>query len=334
MSCEKKRISIIIPFYNEEKDIERCLESIRNNIFDSCEIIMVDDGSTDGSTEICRKYLEKDRRFKLFVQENKGRSAARNYGLEQASGDWIWFIDADDKILQGSLNYYGTILEEDSFDMVVAQYAIPYNNYQCNFEGLKTTKEYLEDEALHRDGFYYCVLWNKLFKRSIICDNNVRFDEYASKWGEDNLFVLAYVMYCRNIKYISVKVYDYIPPNEGGQVCSIEKQKYIFAVRCMGLKAFRICLDKYECSKESQALAKDQFYLEAQTDLIEMLKDKKKQALVKEIWNSKEFAWSLSKDDKDKIKRKELFLARICYKLKLKYCYLLYLKIRYCLMKR
>ena len=90
--------SIIIPVYNPAEYLEKCLTSVMSQSYKNCEIILIDDGSTDGSGEICQKFKEKDSRIHLIRQENKGLSAARNRGLEVAQGEYITYIDSDDYV--------------------------------------------------------------------------------------------------------------------------------------------------------------------------------------------------------------------------------------------
>ena len=91
-------ISVIVPVYNVEEYLEECLENIRQQTFTDIEVILVNDGSTDGSRKICERYCEKDNRFKLINQENQGQSVARNRGVKESIGEYIMFVDSDDVI--------------------------------------------------------------------------------------------------------------------------------------------------------------------------------------------------------------------------------------------
>ena len=91
-------ISVIVPVYNAEEYLEECLESIKNQTYTNIEVILVNDGSTDGSKEICEQYCEKDNRFKLVNQENQGQSVARNLGVAESVGQFIMFVDSDDVV--------------------------------------------------------------------------------------------------------------------------------------------------------------------------------------------------------------------------------------------
>lgn len=91
-------ISVIVPVYNVEEYLEECLESIREQTYTDIEVILVNDGSTDSSRQICERYCEKDNRFKLINQENQGQSVARNRGVKESIGEYIMFVDSDDVI--------------------------------------------------------------------------------------------------------------------------------------------------------------------------------------------------------------------------------------------
>lgn len=108
-------ISVIVPVYNTEQYLEQCIDSILDSAFEDFELILIDDGSDDGSTEICRRYCEKDRRIKVIVQEHAGVSAARNRGIEKCSGEWVVFVDSDDSIL----NDFFTWVSQENTNTVI-----------------------------------------------------------------------------------------------------------------------------------------------------------------------------------------------------------------------
>ena len=108
-------ISIIIPIYNTEKYLKRCLDSVINKSYENLEIILINDGSTDASEEICKDYLEKDKRIKYFKKANGGLSSARNYGIKKSTGKYIGFVDSDDVISYDMfLTLYNNLVETSS----------------------------------------------------------------------------------------------------------------------------------------------------------------------------------------------------------------------------
>lgn len=122
-----EKVSVIIPIYNSEKYIEDCVESLKNQTYKELEILLIDDGSTDSSREICKRICENDRRFKLIHQENQGVSAARNHGLEKATGKYVFFLDSDDWIHPRLLEEMVRELEKTSADLAVCEYCTAFD---------------------------------------------------------------------------------------------------------------------------------------------------------------------------------------------------------------
>ena len=109
-------VSVIIPIYNAEQHLEKCIESVINQKFNDFELLLINDGSTDSSGKICDNYVKRDHRIKVFHKENGGVSTARNLGIEKARGEWVTFIDADDKI---ESNYFDIITDVSDADLIV-----------------------------------------------------------------------------------------------------------------------------------------------------------------------------------------------------------------------
>ncbi len=179
-----KKISVVVPVYNVEKYLETCLNSIINQSYKNLEIIVVNDGSTDNSLEICKKYQKLDNRIILIDQKNKGLSAARNVGILKATGDYIHFIDSDDFI---TLNYYEKMLEalsDTDADIVVGGFyyekykesSIKYDSVYC-YTGM-------EDKFIKSQLYFKRFVWRYLIKRSLLKDNNILFTEgrYFEDW--------------------------------------------------------------------------------------------------------------------------------------------------------
>ena len=126
----EKVLSIIIPVYNVEKYIYECLDSIiyQKNCINDCEIILVNDGSTDSSGDICKKYAKKYKNIKYLSKKNGGLSDARNFGIENASGNYIWFIDSDDYIQKDCISKIVKAIKEKKTDVIVCQSKIVDDN--------------------------------------------------------------------------------------------------------------------------------------------------------------------------------------------------------------
>lgn len=202
MEKEKKSlklpsVSIIVPVYNAEPFLHRCIDSILLQSYTDFELILVDDGSVDKSGMICDGYVLKDNRIKVIHGRNKGVSSARNQGLKLASGEYIVFIDADDFVAN---SYIRCLVAYGDFDLVTANYNV---NTACNAYRGGKVKNYLQT-------FIHCTtLWGKLYNKKIIKVRGLHFDEDI-RFGEDTLFYLSYLLYCKNIAVIPDCGYHYM----------------------------------------------------------------------------------------------------------------------------
>ena len=208
-------ISIIVPVYNTEKYLRKCLDSIINQTYGNIEIILVDDGRKDTSGQICDEYASKDSRIKAIHKENGGVSSARNQGLAIAIGEWVLFVDADDILPYDTLSYYANVVSSNEVDMVLGSYV------ECDEEGnitrsdlkqfekqlsmLECLKLFYQSDTILFQGY----VWNRLMKLSIIKENNLKFNE-SIYFKEDGLFAVQYMVNCSLPCYYSSKiVYNY-----------------------------------------------------------------------------------------------------------------------------
>ena len=209
MEKKNPKISVIVPVYNVEQYLCRCIDSILAQSFPDFELLLIDDGSKDHSGEICDEYAQKDERVRVFHKENGGVSSARNLGLDNAKGEWISFVDADDWVEEDYLkNLQNT--DEKEIDLVECGY---YNvSKNGEIEVLPTFKD--KDAKLYLKKlfsyapFYEGYLWVKLFKRSIIGKENLRFD-INLHYNEDRVFIAKYLNFCKNIKTLPRCLYHY-----------------------------------------------------------------------------------------------------------------------------
>lgn len=170
---QKPLISIIVPVYNAEDFVERCLFSIQEQTYKKIEVVIVDDGSTDNSNQICRKFIAVDRRFKLYTQENGGRSAARNRGLSLASGELVGFVDSDDWVEKDMFETLYSAHVKWNADVVQCSYYYHCGNrVDDKSRGEKDRLLNREQalELLFRDKEIKNFLCNKLFNRSLFFD--------------------------------------------------------------------------------------------------------------------------------------------------------------------
>ena len=203
------KISVIIPVYNAEATVCRCVDSVLAQTFTDFECILINDGSTDSSGSICDEYAAKDSRVRVFHKENGGVSSARNVGLDNLRGEWVTFVDSDDWILQNALIF----CENDEIDIIVAQYKeslTSNDNYnysgKCNSNGgiLKEDKCVFLANNL-ASGRLKCVCAKYYRTRSI---GTIRFDSRI-KYGEDTLFFLQIVSGANSVASIDQITYIY-----------------------------------------------------------------------------------------------------------------------------
>lgn len=207
-------ISIIIPVHNSKKYIHRCLNSIFYQLYNNWELILIDDGSTDGSGLICDEYANKDARIKVIHQSNQGVSVARNKGLEIAVGDWIYFCDSDDEMTYNCLKILNNGIRE-SIIMVMGGYEIIglKDNIKKSYKNADFFSYSIFNGILEQfnpsDGYYKGYLWTKLFRKDIIESHSLRFDNRL-KYNEDRLFIISYLCASTGyINYTSLPVYKY-----------------------------------------------------------------------------------------------------------------------------
>lgn len=200
-------ISIIVPVYNAKIYLDKCIQSILGQSYPNFELLLINDGSNDGSKEICDKYAKLDKRIKVFHQINKGVSSARNTGLKNAKGDWIAFIDADDWIFPDFLSDFIIHLDNNA-DLYIQGYIDSNNN-----EFVKEDRYWEANNLIiELDDIYlgqlYEFVWNKLFRSSIIKFHQLFFDEQITML-EDILFIYNYLSYAKSACNISKINYYY-----------------------------------------------------------------------------------------------------------------------------
>ena len=184
----KNKISIIVPIYNCELYLERCIESIVGQTYDNIEVLLIDDGSTDSSGKICDIFAKKDSRIKVYHKKNGGVSSARNFGIEKSTGDWISFVDSDDWVEKDFCYKMIDKLLDSEYNLAICAYKRVYDS-KVEFQNLNkfndcfNSSEFLNNVLNVQTGFGFCHM--KIYKRSLI--DKIRFNEKL-KVGEDALF--------------------------------------------------------------------------------------------------------------------------------------------------
>lgn len=205
-----KKVSIIVPVYNVDKYIRNTLESILKQDYQNKEIIIIDDGSTDKSLEICNNILYERKNVKIIHQNNLGVSVARNKGLENATGDYIMFVDADDILERDMISTLVKIMDGKNADIAICGYKIKKDNKILEYYGTNVKETYNKNQAIDEflnEEKMNTSLWNKMFKRDIV--SNIKFDEKL-KINEDKVFLLEAILKANKVEYVDKCEYIYI----------------------------------------------------------------------------------------------------------------------------
>jgi len=200
-------ISVIIPVYNVEKHLEKCLESVCKQTFRDFEVICVNDGSTDGSAEILKKYAAKDKRFTVITQENKGLSAARNTGLEHAKAKHIAYVDSDDFVHERFLEILYKASTEYDADISGCNFCKIYNDEEFPALENAASQKYCPplNVLMHRKNFIHFNVWNKLYKRDVI--NDIPFVDGI--YFEDWVYNCCVFAKAKDFVWVNEKLYGY-----------------------------------------------------------------------------------------------------------------------------
>lgn len=207
-------VTIIVPIYNAEATLRRCVESVLNQEFTDFELILADDGSQDGSGALCDEYAQADGRVRVLHKANSGVSDTRNQAMAQARGEYLQFLDADDWITPNATKLLVRAARQHQCDLVISDF------YRVVGERVSPKGDIDEDGPLTREefaahmmenpaDFYYGVLWNKLYRRDLIEEHRLKMDP-AISWCEDFLFNLEYIRHARRFFALQVPIYYYV----------------------------------------------------------------------------------------------------------------------------
>lgn len=214
----KDLVSVIVPIFNAAEYLEVCISSVLNQLYDRFELWLIDDGSMDGSSKICDGYARSDSRIKVIHQVNSGVSVARNAGLKHATGEFIFFLDADDYLNPDSLLKLVEAAKRTRAEMVVG------NSWFLSAQGRRQGCRLNEDKLLDKQDMVYYLLdylqmpqradamftcWGKLFLTSIIREKRSSFDPQASCF-EDTGFIFHYLQNIHSIAYLKEPLYNYL----------------------------------------------------------------------------------------------------------------------------
>ena len=244
-------ISVIVPVYNVEKYLDKCLESIVNQSYKNLDIILVDDGSPDKCPEMCDQWAKRDERIRVIHKENGGLSSARNAGLERATGEYIIFVDSDDEISVDCIERLSATLKEKQYDIIVGNILTIGDDVLSRTLSLKladgTILRGKEIEKTYRNKWNMCAV-NKLYKTSLIRQYNLRFKEGLIH--EDELWSLQVACLAKSLRAVNHETYAYYV-REGSITTAKDKDlrksqmlKVIAAEICSFLEERRIFSEK------------------------------------------------------------------------------------------
>ena len=250
-------VSIIVPIYNVEPYLNKCIDSIINQTLTNIEIILVNDGSTDNCGKIIDEYAKKDNRIIAIHKENGGQASARNMGLDVARGTYIGFVDSDDWIeLDMYENLYNSIETYDADISVCGRQLYLENgnlinkiNIEDEFINLykSNLKDYVSEKLFYK---HTVVVWNKLYKRKVIEENNIRFEDVSYVGSEDALFNYSVLCHAEKIKSIDKIYYNQLARE--GSTARTYKYGYMsrtaMMVKCM--KQYSIKINNEEIYKD------------------------------------------------------------------------------------
>lgn len=200
-------ISVIIPVYNAEKYVVRCIESVQAQTYTDWQMILVDDGSKDKSLEICQGYAGTDNRICVIHQENAGPGIARNVGVECAKGKYVVFIDSDDYI---DKDYFQLLSEHDEDVVFIDVRNFDEDGHVINEEKMSENKDLLLDIILRRQmtGRINWGGWRKVLKLSVLRDNYIKYTNH--KIGEEAIYSFQALWYAKSVAFIEQPLYNYV----------------------------------------------------------------------------------------------------------------------------
>ncbi|GCF93916.1 glycosyl transferase family 2 [Enterococcus florum] len=219
----KPMFSIIVPVYNAEKTVSRTIHHLKAILFDSYEVLLINDGSTDQTYELISREITGDSRFQVYTTKNQGPGSARNFGISRAAGKYLLFFDADDYPSPSVLIDYSKLLESNNrIQLIISSFTMI-----TRYNEKLSKKKYLVEDIIYykkedfQNSIYQLmckqlmyVLWNKCYRRDLIIENNIRFKNYRS--CEDRMFNLEYFKLCDVVAMNSKNEYYYeYDPSDG-----------------------------------------------------------------------------------------------------------------------
>ena len=266
------KVSVIVPVYNVENYIDRCLKSLVNQTLEDIEIIVVNDGSPDNSQKIIDKYVKRyPNKVKSYIKENGGQGSARNFGLEKSTGEYIGYVDSDDYVEKDMYERLYNKAKEKELDIVVCG---SYNVYEVTNDKTIDLDRIIFDDKKVNSFFGRMAVWNKIYKKSLV--KGIKFR--SKVWYEDLDFTVKVLTNAKKIDYVNEPFYDYLI-REGSTMnnSNVERNLEI-------LQAFDEIKDNKKYGNIIEFLAIDHIYISAIVRVINANEDKKlKKEVIKKL---------------------------------------------------
>lgn len=291
------RVSVIIPVYNVEKYLDRCIESVVNQTYGNMEIILVDDGSTDNSSAICGKWAEKDSRIKVIHKANEGAGLARNTGLDAVTGEYVFFVDSDDYINPETVKICVATAKRDNSQLVLYARADidkngniskkPVSTDKYLYKNGEVTEELLSSLYTHSKGFGLGVC-GKMFETEAVRTSGVRFYSEREFLSEDALFLTEFLAFVSSASIVPEHFYLCVQHED-----SLSKRlnrEYQFFNDVFLKKALEIC-EKNGYSENVKNHLKARYQIYALGGMMQIvssnISDKEKKAALKSVFDNK-----------------------------------------------
>lgn len=222
-------ISVIVPVYNVSNYLERCVQSLLDQSYADFELILVDDGSTDDSGQLCDQLAQQDQRIKVIHKPNGGLSDARNAGLEVASGQWLSFVDSDDWVEPDFLQKLHAAAVQSDAEVAICAYALTYDRQPCRSVLIGKASVVMVSERALEDILTYqrfggVMTWNKLYKKDLFIKQQIRFPK--GKVHEDNFTTYKTYYYANKVAYIDEALYNYYQRDNGIMAEQFSEKRY------------------------------------------------------------------------------------------------------------
>ena len=229
-------VSVIVPVYNVEKYLNRCIESILGQSYKNFEVLLIDDGSTDSSGRLCDALATKDKRVKVFHQNNKGISAVRNFGIERASGNLVAFVDSDDWIDEHFLRDNINFMVQENADMVFFGFYEVFNDHRVkHLPNIKNDSDLIKDRFLTAD--LPVVPWNKIYRKCVF-----KGIQYPEGMKNEDYFLMPYIVEkCKKISYNCNIYYYYNKTNATSIMSNISNLRSLYTEIILAKNYIQVC---------------------------------------------------------------------------------------------